>query len=305
MKTIKILLLILFLLSSGTRVVYAGPGSSAASFLRIGVGAKPAAMGDAYVGVSGDILSLYSNPAGLCSLYGNELSFSHAVWVESINYSNATLGIPLLEGYMALGISGLYMDDIDKFSRYGDPVGESYRPSDIAVTAGYSRFIGGVSAGAALKYITSDIDGYRANAVALDIGAMRYFGMLNAGVSVQNIGTKMKFRERGESLPMTVRAGVSYPFFVSGAHILATAEASYSEDIPFRINAGCNAELAIGRTRLSLRMGVKSYAEGLDTLSHFTTGLGVQIGDIVFDYALVPYEDLGLTHRVSVRFLID
>ncbi len=283
----------------------AGPGSSGAAFLRIGVGAKPVAMGEAYAGMKGDILSLYSNPAGLSSIEYRELSFSHAFWIDSINYSNFIAGTPALEGYMAVSLSGLFAGEMDKFSRFGDDMGETYSPADMAVMTSYSRKFGDVSAGAAIKYITSRIDDHTASAFAADIGAMKELGDVNLGMSVQNIGTEMEFREESDPLPLTVRLGASYPFEFSGMDFIAVAETSYSEDVPFRVNGGVNADIEIDEILLSLRLGGKSYAEGLDFLSHLTTGIGLEYRDINFDYGFASMEDLGLTHRVSVSYKLN
>lgn len=280
----------------------ADPGDNAASFLRIGVGAKPAAMGEAYAGVSGDLMALYSNPAGLSSLFGYEFSFSHAVWLEDITYSNLAVGANILDGYAALGINYLSAGSIRKADNTGKKLATSYTPSDLLITGAYSRVFGDIATGAALKVIHSEIDGDTATGVALDIGAQRYFGLLNAGLVIQNLGTEMTFRNDGDSLPMAVRAGASYPFFVHGFDIQAVAEAAYSTEVPFTFNAGVNADYPVGDFILSLRLGFKSNTDGLNALSHLTTGFGVNYSDIAFDYSFASFEDLGMTHRISLGY---
>ncbi len=303
-KKIFAVLIAVFLVSGAC--LKADPGDNAAAFLRIGVGAGPSAMAEAYAGVCGDILSHYYNPAGLASLDGYNFSLSHALWFEDISYSNFVAGMPLLDGYAALGVSGLFSGEIDKYNWQGDDMDDTYSPSDIAVSGSYSRVITtGVSAGAALKFITSEIDGDRASAVALDIGAMKRLGEINLGLSLQNLGTEMKFRDEGDPLPFIARLGASYPFDLSVFNMLAVAETNLSTEVPFKFNAGVKADYPAGEFLLSLRLGVKSYAEGLDALSHLTTGFGVEYSDIVFDYGFASFEDLGLTHRVSLGYRLN
>src|SRR5207302_10246043 len=52
-------------------------GTSGAAFLKIGPGARPAAMGEAFTGVADDIHAIYWNPAGLATLRSPELTGMH------------------------------------------------------------------------------------------------------------------------------------------------------------------------------------------------------------------------------------
>ncbi|NLB34657.1 MAG: PorV/PorQ family protein [Elusimicrobia bacterium] len=281
---------------------HADPGDSAAAFLRVGVGARPAAMAEAYAGVSGDLMALYSNPAGLSSILGSEFSFSHTVWLEDVSYSNLAMGMNIFDGYAALGVNYLTPGTIDKVDNAGNDMACTYKASDLLITGAYSKMFGDISAGAALKLIHSNIDNHTATAFALDVGVQRFFGMLNAGLVIQNFGTQMSFRDDCDPLPLAVRAGVSYPFLLYGLDFQAVAETYYSNEVPFAFNAGVNADYLVSDFILSLRLGFKSNAEGLDALSHLTTGLGLEYSSIVFDYAFGSFEDLGMTHRISLGY---
>ena len=52
-------------------------GMAAAQFLKIGVGARAAGMGESFVAVSNDASALYWNPAGITQSTGNEIIVSH------------------------------------------------------------------------------------------------------------------------------------------------------------------------------------------------------------------------------------
>ncbi len=287
---------------SGT--LYAGPGGSAAAFLKIGVGARPTAMGEAYAGIKGDILSIYSNPAGISSLVNYNFSFTHAFWFEGINYSNFVAGAPMLDGYMALGVNGIFYGEIEKYDRYGDKPDDTYSPSDMAFSLSYASddLLDSLSFGGTFKLITSHIDDESATAVAMDMGVMREIGNINAGFSLQNMGTEMKYRNEGDPLPFTARLGASYPFRAGDFDMVVSAETNYSADIPLRANAGINADYPVNDFLLSLRVGLKSYAEWLHALSHLTTGFGVKYDNMTLDYSVASFEDLGLTHRISTGY---
>jgi len=67
-------------------VCYAnGPGTTGANFLKIGVGARAAAMGDAFTVIVDDSTSLYWNPAGLIRIKERQLSATYNTWFAGIN----------------------------------------------------------------------------------------------------------------------------------------------------------------------------------------------------------------------------
>jgi len=61
-------------------------GISTAQFLKIGVGARASALGDAFVAIANDVSALYWNPAGLVQFKNDEIIFSHNKWVVDINH---------------------------------------------------------------------------------------------------------------------------------------------------------------------------------------------------------------------------
>jgi hypothetical protein len=88
-------------------------GISTAQFLKIGVGGRATAMGDAFVAISDDVSSLYWNPAGLVLSKKNEIIFSHNTWVVDI-YHDFFGASYHLSSNDAVGISltSLHMEDM-------------------------------------------------------------------------------------------------------------------------------------------------------------------------------------------------
>lgn len=84
-NTAYVLMVFLALTTSGlqgtTKV-----GTSAAQFLKIGVGARAAAMGGSFNALASDVTSIYWNPAGLARQQGSELFFSHTSWLAGISH---------------------------------------------------------------------------------------------------------------------------------------------------------------------------------------------------------------------------
>jgi len=61
-------------------------GISTAEFLKIGVGGRASALGDAFVAIANDASALYWNPAGLVQFKDDQVMFSHNMWVVDINH---------------------------------------------------------------------------------------------------------------------------------------------------------------------------------------------------------------------------
>ena len=91
------------LLCAPMAALASGGGSSGAEFVKIGVGARPAGMGEAFVAAAKDINAAYWNPAGLASIDRTEASFMHMAYLADISYENIAVGGPInrLSGWAA------------------------------------------------------------------------------------------------------------------------------------------------------------------------------------------------------------
>ena len=99
-------------------------GTTGASFLELGVGARGIAMGDAYVAIAEGANGAYWNPAGPGMLSDIEASFMQMNYVVDIDLQNVALVIPL-PGIITFGgmITNLAVPD-DKIRTLEDPEGE-------------------------------------------------------------------------------------------------------------------------------------------------------------------------------------
>ncbi|MFH1353330.1 MAG: PorV/PorQ family protein [bacterium] len=278
----------------------AGNGTSGAQFLKIGVGARAVAMGEAYAGMEGDINSIYWNPAGLSGIDNPQTSFSHTAWFQNIKRENLTSGYPTASGFMALGINYLTAGGIDKYDNAGDSTGESYAPADMLMTFAYSKKMKKVSIGSNLKYISSNIDGEIATAIGADFGGIYRKNKLNIGLAVQNLGTKMKFVKDEFSLPLNIKLGGAYKF---GRSFIAALDFNFPNDNDSRVNTGVEYSKKYGENLVvALRTGYKTNTEGLDASDGLSAGFGLRYGECLMDYAWVPYGDLGVSHRISFTY---
>src|SRR5258706_3569685 len=114
------------------------PGTTAANFLRLGIGPRAVAMGNAQVGLANDVYATYWNPAGLARLESFEAGFAQNQYVENISeqylafaYPHPTLGtlaasltylnVGTFPGYDAAGTSIGNVRAHDKVARLSLP----------------------------------------------------------------------------------------------------------------------------------------------------------------------------------------
>ncbi len=300
------------LLGGAASSARAGAGTTAAEFLKVENGGRPAALGGAYAAAARDAVGgLYWNPGGLGLMRGQELSASYNAFAAGVGQGYLAYGGRFERlGGLALGLS--YLDGGTQALTEASPDGGyrslgSFTPSAWAVSAGWGRAFLDERAG--LGVVVKELDetlwtgsgpqGDRddgAAAFALDAGVLGRFldRRLSLGLAYQNLGTRLG----GYELPRLLRAGAAWESgpFAGVLDFLApkddSLECRFGAEYTFQkilsLRLGFNSGLGRGDSRSSRALS-----------SGFTTGLGVRLRGFGFDYALVPYGDLGQAHRVA------
>lgn len=278
-------------------------GTAGAQFLKIGVGARAVAMGEAYTALSNDVNGIYWNPAGLSMIQGREVSFSHSSWLEMMNYDSMAFAIPASYGVFGFAVNRLSVGAIDKYSNIGNRVGdEAYNPADTLLTMSYANMFRDICLGVNVKYIESNIDNTKATTVALDAGSLYRFsdGKYAIGFTIQNIGSAMKFVNDSDPLPMTMKLGFSSELIREKNPLIVAIDLSSPSDSAVRAGLGLEYSCGLNESmRISPRLGYKTNDDKLNGLSGLTAGFGFKLDMYMLDYAWVPYGDLGDTHRIS------
>jgi len=298
--------------AAGARV-HPDAGSTAAAFLKLGAGARAAALAGAFTGVPGDPFAIYWNPAGLAySGPERSLGFFHNEYFQGLGQEFLAYSAPARRGVLGLGLNYFYAGSgLERRSglNEGDPVNPISPPEgefgayDLALSGGYARRLkDGYSAGAAVKLIRQSIDDETGYSAALDLGLLREFawrgGDYTAGLAVLNLGPGIKFSERRYGLPLVFKAGLSRRLDESGA--LLSVEADQPVDNYLSLAAGVEYPLT---SRLALRTGYRYRLHGneLGAWSGFSAGAGVAFERLTFDYAFTPFGVLGNSHRFSIN----
>jgi hypothetical protein len=190
-------------------------GTTAAQFLKIGIGARSIGMGGAFGSIADDISSIYWNPAGLSRIRGNgEAIFNYVDWLMDIRYSFAAVALNLGNfGTIAAQISSLTMDEMEvRTVAAPEGTGERFKAGGLMMGISYARRLTDrFSIGFNFKYIREYIWHESAQGFALDFGTIYTTPFLNGlriGASMSNYGTKMQLRGRDLIIIYTVGAGV-------------------------------------------------------------------------------------------------
>ena len=316
-------------------------GTTAASFLTLGAGARGQAVGHAYTALATGADALFWNPAGAARPYGTEvdgsLMLAHARWFADITYNVAGVAIPVFnESTIGLSVASVnYGDMIVRTVALPEGTGETFRASDFSLGVTYAQpltetfYFGGT-----VKYIRQQIRDMHATALGIDVGFVlqtAYLQGLTLAASIQNFGSKLQmggvnsvvFVDIDETtsgnnpnvparlemeawdLPLSFKFGMALPLLrLRNVEFLALADAHQSNDNQLNGDFGGQLRVYNRLFNLDFRAGYKdAFVDNVD--SHLTFGAGLDVRAlgvrVGFDYAYTPFELLGNTQMLDFR----
>lgn len=268
-------------------------GSCAGQFLKIGVGARACGMGEAFSAVADDVNAIYWNPAGLMQIKEKEVTFTHNEWLSDLKYEFLAYSQPTPQGVSAFSLTYLRMGEIEGKDKEDNPIG-NFAAYDYALSIAYAIPANeNLDLGINFKFIQQKIEKENADGMAIDMGLL-YLDPSNEKFKIaavlQNLGSKLKFVQQRENLPLTYKLGVSYKI----NKLTLASDVTTPEDNKTRINLGIEY---FPTTNLAFRLGYNSQND-LD--SGWTLGAGFRLKTLHIDYAFIPYGELDNTHRFSL-----
>ena len=298
--------------------------TSMLTFLKIGVGARAVAMGEAFTPVADDATTMHWNPAGLALLQDRHVHFSHTEWPADIDYSAVFVTVPVAALGGGLGLEVASLRTTLDYTSEAEPLphGRTFGYSDLVVSGGYARQLSDrFSFGFNVKYVRedlgSDVGGSTVNSWAVDVGTVftlpyRNFRMsmawTNIGPDYQPSGGFISTppgAAPGEkqyssfSPPSVFAFGAAVePLQMGPARLLTTVQFDHPADTRELLKGG--AELWLEEI-VALRAGWNPRASAMD----FSAGFGLRgsLGgsEFRFDYAYTDGQDLGRVDRFSVE----
>lgn len=278
--------------------------SNVAAVFQIGMGARPLAMGGAFVGLADDENAVFYNPAGLPYLGRLGLTSLYSTQYSVVTYG--ALGLAT----RGIGIAALYLDSpgISGAGQNSEILGD-FAYTNLAALAGLGRDLGPLAIGARAKYLaitsarlneaqgSSSLEKVTGNGFNIDLAAMVKLGSVRAGVLYENLfNTSVSYSTgASERWEHKLRAGVS----ASLGRVTLAADLENLGATPVYYHAG--AEVALGM--VALRGGATGPL-GAAGDRELSAGAGLRLGNAQVDYAFLMPQTLPQTHRLSltVRF---
>ncbi len=314
-------------------------GINSADFLKVGVGARQAALGSAVTSMNDDATNMFWNPAGVALKDESaQASFTYNNWIgglsqeavaASYNWTDVgTIGI----GFQSFGINGI---TADRDNGYTDPTLESqvtdmntsstYNYQDLLTQITYSRYITEyLTLGASVKYIHESIDGVGAGTVAFDMGSVYNIGLLgwSVGARINNLGGDMKFYNFASPIPLTFSIGTSMSPVDAGItkwilaldivkpqdgtqYYYAGTELGFNNT--FFVRGGWKFNYSwFGLTGSGIDDGTSQRAPIQTTLERGSFGVGVRVPFDTYvinvDYCYTVFSALQDVHRFTISF---
>jgi len=345
MKIIRLIFLIFFMLILFISQGFSGKivkAKYAGEFLASGVGARGLGMGGAFVAIAEDVTAGYWNPAALSSIDFPQLAGMHAQrFANIVNYNYGAVALPVgKKSTIALSVIRLGVDDIPNTTNalldYGEDgvpntgdegegngiIDENERIDPTKViyfnSAEYGFYLSygtkrsrNLSYGGSVKILRKGVGEHSAWGIGFDVAAIwEAYKNWKIGINLQDITATLLVWDTGrqEAIIPTVKLGTAYFWElpkIAGRLILAL-----DLDVRFE-NRRYASQMNIGSVSIDSHLGVEylfrhllAVRIGVDT-GRFTAGIGIKLPKLHVDYAFLSHNELGDTHRISLKLSIE
>jgi len=304
-KVMTLLALVALVITIPPAVRAGTPGDAGMLSLRMGLGAREAAMGETGVASSTGAAAVFWNPANniFCE-FDTRLVLQHHRYLGLFNHEAAAVAHRMGKGVLGVIFMGFYSDAMDRYGteRIGIPEG-SFKPYDVSLGVSYAYPLGDRFAlGMTAKFLYEKIDIYSDTGFAFDF-FLTHKAMIEGlmfGLSATNLGGRMNLIDEPFDLPAAVRVGAAWTpvdsFFRE--RLTVAGDVVFPNDTKEKAHVGAEFRLI---PEFALRVGTRiNY-----TNQGLTAGAGFRSGVLGVDYAYEASKVDGLSdgHKFSLNMV--
>lgn len=297
LKSFKFLVIIYFVFFSISFAASENQGKTGMAFLKVGVGARSAGMGEAYTAVATDAYAAYWNPAGLVSASASNVVFVHNRWLLDVGSEFGSLQI---KKHFAFHVYNYHIGDIPVRTIPSEQPLENTSAQYLSIGGSYARSINQkLDAGITVKYLFEKIFVHSASGFAFDFG-LRYKMIkqnLYLAAVVQNLGKMNELENEATRLPVISRFGAMYlfPKKIGPMNFMFALDIVKPMEENLRTHFG--TEIMFWN-QIAFRGG---YMNGYEN-RNVSFGVGIHKSAFQFDYSMTPLqEDFDTGHRFALR----
>jgi len=299
-------------------------GQSTMNFLKVGVSARAASMGNAYTAIGNDVESVFYNPAGLAGVSSGFSAFvSHTQWIADINYTAGAVAKSFGNfGTFAISVLAVDYGDIQGVQLISESDPKGYLETgnvDVGAYAfglAYARQISSqFSMGGMVQYVSQRLgetelaDGVVTNEISkltfnFGVKYLTNFKKFRFAMAIRNFSTAAKYEEVSAQLPLLFVVGAGMDLLDvftpnhSGDPLLVSVEFLHPNNYTERVNVGCEYTL-LGM--LALRAGYEFNRD----LAGLSAGIGfspkILDGRLGSNYSYSAFDMFDMVNRFSLN----
>ena len=238
-------------------------GASTFAFLKIGVGARGIAMGDAYTAVGDDVSAIFWNPAGIGRLQGVNYLVSYNRWFVDTEVYAAALTYRVAKGVVGISLRSFRTGGVEERTIF-QPTGTGRMVEGNAIVAGLTyaaQPTNKLSVGVRLRYARQTIFTQSSGTPIMDIGTHFHTGFksIRLSMSLKNLGKDVTYVENSYYMPLNFTTGAAMEIYGNKeegdpTYLTVAGEVAYAVDFAARAHIG--GELVLAKL-LAVRGGYK------------------------------------------------
>ncbi|MGB5106754.1 MAG: PorV/PorQ family protein [Candidatus Zixiibacteriota bacterium] len=308
----KIIALVLVLASTSFAAKYAGEAFA------LGAGARPLALGGAYVALAGDPAGLYYNPAGIAQIQGRQIALLHSetfgsllnhdyvAYAHPVNFRNKAGAIAA--GIYRVGGGGIILTEKDPITGGPKIISEEGHYDYMVLLGAGMKLSDSWRFGATSKIIVRSLANNSAWGLGLDIG-VQYGGNegFALGANLTNATSTFLAYDNGtrESILPALKLGATYARSFDQFTVRAIADGDFLFE-----GRDAAAQASVGAISLDSHLGAELsyhdivYFRGGSDIGRLALGVGLRFNRFQLDGAFLNHNDLDNSYRISLNIAL-